>query len=467
MKKIFSLLLFLIILFLFASKVGAIPSPPRCEQYTYSTCPSYWCEKTCKSSVCSWNICTADCDWPWSCHLPVAKSCIKLWEGFDFYTKNQFCCDWLTRAPWKDTKNIIPWYDICIKKDKICDSKYENSWNSPIDCKNQLEKFKIIWWKVELLNDKYTIKKWNVLKITTLINTTKINSNASIKYDTVIYDENWNKIDSCVKKSTRVSFYINQIKTYCELNYFKTHSPDWKKYKIFTQIKIRQNWIEYTKDLSNSFIIWKKEEIKICNLRYDPVCWEKSWIKKTYSNKCFLDSVKAKLLYRWICKKIEEIKIPNNCISWYDWCNTCSVKDWIIWACTERYCIRHDTPKCLKYKKEEIVCPVFKLIAPKEGCHYDYIKDKNDCKIPKLICKEQKYKYKLTDSLKKRIQWVVEKFMQKLKYSKMSNEAKIRKIESIIEKLKILSNKKPSLKNIFDYLIELMEEEAVMLNIGF
>ena len=202
-------------------------------------------------------------------------------------------------------------------------------------------------------------------------------------------------------------------------------------------------------------------------------------------------------------------KIPKSCVSWYDWCNDCSVENWKILACTERACFRQDTPKCLKYKEESLnctfeysprcwekfwvkktywnkcelsaakakflymwkcknkeeKCPIYNTLPAKKDCYYKYIENKNWCKIQKLIC-EKKYKYKLTQSLEERIKWVVTKFIQKLNNSKISNNAKIKKIENIIRNLKIISNKKPELKNIFDYLTELLEEEIVMLNIN-
>ncbi len=55
------------------------------------------------------------------------------------------------------------------------------------------------------------------------------------------------------------------------------------------------------------------------------------------------------------CEK--KIEIPKNCISWYDGCNTCSVKDGKIGMCTQRACFRQWTPKCLKYRELD-VCPM-------------------------------------------------------------------------------------------------------------
>ena len=41
--------------------------------------------------------------------------------------------------------------------------------------------------------------------------------------------------------------------------------------------------------------------------------------------------------------------IPKGCVSWYDGCNTCSVKDGKADICTQLACIRQAEPKCLKF----------------------------------------------------------------------------------------------------------------------
>lgn len=38
---------------------------------------------------------------------------------------------------------------------------------------------------------------------------------------------------------------------------------------------------------------------------------------------------------------------PRDCKSWYDGCNTCRCNNGKIESCTERFCIRRDTPRCL------------------------------------------------------------------------------------------------------------------------
>lgn len=44
----------------------------------------------------------------------------------------------------------------------------------------------------------------------------------------------------------------------------------------------------------------------------------------------------------------------EKCSSYYDGCNTCSVIGGEIWACTEKYCVTYEEPKCLSPKSDEV-----------------------------------------------------------------------------------------------------------------
>ena len=48
-------------------------------------------------------------------------------------------------------------------------------------------------------------------------------------------------------------------------------------------------------------------------------------------------------------QNINHEQVPNNCISWYDGCNTCTVSNGNIGGCTRMMCFREDTPRCLEY----------------------------------------------------------------------------------------------------------------------
>ena len=44
---------------------------------------------------------------------------------------------------------------------------------------------------------------------------------------------------------------------------------------------------------------------------------------------------------------LQVICVEEGCASWYDGCNTCSVRDGSLDACTEMYCETPEEPKCL------------------------------------------------------------------------------------------------------------------------
>ncbi len=41
--------------------------------------------------------------------------------------------------------------------------------------------------------------------------------------------------------------------------------------------------------------------------------------------------------------------VPENCVSWFDGCNTCSANNGVLGGCTRMMCFREDTPHCLQY----------------------------------------------------------------------------------------------------------------------
>lgn len=67
----------------------------------------------------------------------------------------------------------------------------------------------------------------------------------------------------------------------------------------------------------------------------------------------------------------------NKCSSYYDGCNTCSVVNGKIGACTEMYCMEKWTPKCLKQIEEpkkisnaQDLCEVYGWEYNKENCDF-------------------------------------------------------------------------------------------------
>lgn len=53
--------------------------------------------------------------------------------------------------------------------------------------------------------------------------------------------------------------------------------------------------------------------------------------------------------FNLISPRVSDGVIPNNCISWYDGCNTCDVSYGVLTGCTRMMCFRNDNPRCLSY----------------------------------------------------------------------------------------------------------------------
>ncbi len=111
----------------------------------------------------------------------------------------------------------------------------------------------------------------------------------------------------------------------------------------------------------------KDNDEKICTMEYSPVCGQPpipeclkkmlckmpTPLPKTYSNKCLMESDGAEFLYEGQCQdKIpRNFEIPENCVSWFDGCNTCGVENGQLKYCTKRACRENpDGARCLKFK---------------------------------------------------------------------------------------------------------------------
>jgi hypothetical protein len=112
---------------------------------------------------------------------------------------------------------------------------------------------------------------------------------------------------------------------------------------------------------------------KTCALLYAPVCGSLEVqcitepcnpILQTYSNRCFLESEGAVFTHEGECTEMEyetpKMYVPpDNCISWFDGCNTCSGIAGGPAACTLRACIGNEAPGyCISYRTEDTPRPV-------------------------------------------------------------------------------------------------------------
>jgi hypothetical protein len=51
-------------------------------------------------------------------------------------------------------------------------------------------------------------------------------------------------------------------------------------------------------------------------------------------------------------KNVNTPQIPNNCVIWYDGCNTCMINNGHIGTCTEMSCVTEDPVRCLRYSND-------------------------------------------------------------------------------------------------------------------
>jgi len=96
-----------------------------------------------------------------------------------------------------------------------------------------------------------------------------------------------------------------------------------------------------------------------CDSTYMPICASKQVqcittpcnpIPQTYMNQCMFDMDNdVKLLFNGVCPSSDDI-VPENCKTWFDGCNSCSVFENGLKACTEMYCsLPSGEAKCTLY----------------------------------------------------------------------------------------------------------------------
>ena len=95
----------------------------------------------------------------------------------------------------------------------------------------------------------------------------------------------------------------------------------------------------------------------VCTKEYMPVCGEIQIqcittpcdpIQETYGNSCMMKAAGADFLYNGACADVD----LQSCSSYFDGCNTCSVEDGELGACTLMFCESMQAPRCLQYVSE-------------------------------------------------------------------------------------------------------------------
>jgi|TARA_R110000796_G_scaffold47320_1_gene113889 hypothetical protein len=60
----------------------------------------------------------------------------------------------------------------------------------------------------------------------------------------------------------------------------------------------------------------------------------------------------------------ESCKYPENCLGWYDGCNTCNIINGELGACTMMMCFQQEIPECSVWTPDVVIDPLPPLINP-------------------------------------------------------------------------------------------------------
>jgi len=60
----------------------------------------------------------------------------------------------------------------------------------------------------------------------------------------------------------------------------------------------------------------------------------------------------------------ESCKYPENCLGWYDGCNTCNIINGELGACTRMMCFQQEIPECSVWTPDVVIDPLPPLINP-------------------------------------------------------------------------------------------------------
>lgn len=104
---------------------------------------------------------------------------------------------------------------------------------------------------------------------------------------------------------------------------FVDYSPKvWTSYYRVCAITSENN--RYCSNVVKIYVEKSEQQVTVCTMEYAPMCGEKDWAKKTYSNKCMLNAAWAKYLYSWECW--ESTTINNTYTNTYNLSYTLRVK---------------------------------------------------------------------------------------------------------------------------------------------